>query len=81
MAAMRISGEGIAVDSFRQCLRNRIHFLVRFSHGQRIPGGEPGSTNAFVTKVNPGGNGLTYSTYLGSGNFDYGICHCRQLRR
>jgi hypothetical protein len=31
-----------------------------------------GSTNAFITKVNPTGSALTYSTYLGGNNLDQG---------
>jgi Beta-propeller repeat len=31
-----------------------------------------GSSDAFVTKLNPQGNGLVYSTYLGGGGGDYG---------
>lgn len=32
----------------------------------------PPCADAFVTKVNPAGNALVYSTYLGGGNEDYG---------
>lgn len=32
-----------------------------------------GLTNAFVTKVNPNGTGLVYSTYLGGNNGDFGL--------
>jgi hypothetical protein len=36
-------------------------------------GGPIGSKNAFVTKINPDGSGLVFSTYLGgSGSFDQG---------
>jgi hypothetical protein len=31
-----------------------------------------GTQNAFLTKLNPGGTALLYSTYLGGGNFDQG---------
>ncbi len=31
-----------------------------------------GSYDAFITKINPSGNGLTYSTFLGGSAFDYG---------
>jgi hypothetical protein len=32
-----------------------------------------GAYNAFVTKFNPTGSGLVYSTYLGGSSYDYGI--------
>lgn len=32
-----------------------------------------GTTDAFVTKLNPAGSALIYSTYLGGSNFDQGI--------
>jgi|GEM_PF-1947388 len=31
-----------------------------------------GGTDAFVTELSPGGNGLVYSTYLGGNSWDYG---------
>jgi hypothetical protein len=38
---------------------------------QPVIGGPPGaSANAFVTKFNPAGSALLYSTYLGGNNFD-----------
>jgi len=44
---------------------------------QHLPGGMsgiecPGAINAFVTKLNPSGSGLAYSTYLGGCSFDFG---------
>jgi len=35
-------------------------------------GGSQTSTDAFVTKINAGGNGLEYSVRLGGSNYDYG---------
>ena len=34
----------------------------------RFPGGPPGSAYAFVTKLNPAGTTLVYSTYIGGGS-------------
>jgi hypothetical protein len=34
--------------------------------------GRGGSQDAFVTKLNPAGSGLVYSTYLGGSGGDYG---------
>jgi hypothetical protein len=36
-----------------------------------IIGSLPGSSNAFVTKLNPSGSALVYSTYLGGSSIDY----------
>jgi len=33
---------------------------------------DPGDLNAFVTKLNPAGTALLYSTYLGGSQYDYG---------
>jgi roadblock/LC7 domain-containing protein len=34
--------------------------------------GQTGAANAFLTKVNPAGTGLVYSTYLGGNSLEYG---------
>ncbi len=36
--------------------------------------GHNGSSDIFVTKLNPTGSGLVYSTYIGSGGWDEGEC-------
>jgi hypothetical protein len=33
-----------------------------------------GQQNTFVTKLNPTGSGLVYSTYLGGSFYDVGLC-------
>jgi hypothetical protein len=39
---------------------------------QPVQGGPPFTLNAFVTKINPTGSALVYSTYLGGNNYDTG---------
>ena len=71
----RIVGTGIAVDSSGNA------YVTGFTDSTNFPTANPlqatlgGSTDAFVTKLNPAGSALVYSTYLGGSNVDegYGI--------
>ena len=65
-------GASITVDSRRQCLRRGRHVLKRLCrHARRLPDDPqakrhlPIAADAFVTKLNPSGSALVYSTYLG----------------
>jgi hypothetical protein len=77
------SGEGIAVDgagnSYVLGMTNSANFPVLNAAQPTYGGGlctQPGQTNpcfdAFITKLNPAGTALVYSTYLG-GNRDEGF--------
>jgi Beta-propeller repeat/Abnormal spindle-like microcephaly-assoc'd, ASPM-SPD-2-Hydin/Cep192 domain 4 len=66
-------GQGIAVNSSRNA------FVVGSTQSADFPTASPlqaarlGTADAFVTKVNASGTGLTYSTYLGGGGSDLGL--------
>jgi hypothetical protein len=66
------SGSGIAVDSFGNA------YVTGFTHSMNFPTANAlqatlaGFQNAFVTKINPGGSALIYSTYLGGNSFEVG---------
>ena len=69
-------GFGIAVDSAGNAYVTGVHRLNQLSHhARRLPDGLGGNTNAFVTKINPTGSALVYSTFLGGNTNDggYGI--------
>jgi hypothetical protein len=66
-------GQGIAVDAHGNA------YITGYTSSNNFPTTsnafqqyEPGTTNAFVTKLNPSGSTQVYSTYLGSNEFDYG---------
>ena len=57
-----------------RCLRGGHHGLDRFSHGQRLPVQRLRlqQQSVFVTKLNPSGSSLDYSTYLAGTSADQG---------
>jgi uncharacterized repeat protein (TIGR01451 family) len=68
-------GNGIAIDSsgdaYATGVTSSTDFPTTSDAYQTAYGG--GTSNAFVTKLNPSGSGLVYSTYLGGSNgADYG---------
>jgi hypothetical protein len=68
-------GQGIAVDTSGSAyVTGYTASITDFPHVSYLPGFgvNQGSTDAFVTKLNPAGTGLVYSTYLGGANFDSG---------
>jgi hypothetical protein len=66
-------GHGIAVDAAGNA------YVVGQTQSANFPTASPlqarlgGSTNAFVSKLNPGGSALVYSTYLGGSSSDLGL--------
>ncbi len=66
-------GYGVAVD------RSGSAYVVGNTDSTNFPlanaarGAAGGASDAFVAKLNPAGNGLVYSTYLGGGNDDFGL--------
>jgi hypothetical protein len=67
------AGDGIAVDSTGAAY---VTGTTKSSSFPTTPGAYQttygGNTDAFVTKLNPGGSALVYSTYLGGSSFDTG---------
>jgi hypothetical protein len=68
-------GDGMAVDSSGNA------YVSGFAQSANFPTAAgafqtalAGSQNAFVTKLNPGGSALLYSTYLGGSSSDYADC-------
>lgn len=67
------SGQAIALDSAGNI------YVTGFTSSNNFPtkgaaqGGLTGNTNVFVSKLNPSGTALIYSTYLGGNDFDIGI--------
>ena len=67
------SGWGIAVDS------EGAAYIVGETSSSNFPVTNPlqpanaGANDVFVTKLNPAGNGMTYSTYLGGNSYDNGF--------
>ncbi len=64
-------GRGIAVDAMGAA------YVTGYTTSTNFPTASPtqsyaGGTDAFVTKLNPAGLALTYSTFLGGGNADIG---------
>ena len=65
-------GYGIAVHS------SGTAYVAGYTYSSNFPTASPlqasyrGSSDAFVTKLNAAGNGLVYSTYLGSSSSDFG---------
>lgn len=65
-------GNGIAVDSAGNATVTGTTGSTNFPTANALHSSLRGPTNAFVTKVNPGGSALIYSSYLGGSNRDSG---------
>jgi len=66
-------GFGIAVDAAGNAYVTGLTSSINFpTTSGALQTAYRGSTDAFVTKLNPTGSGLVYSTYLGGGGFDFG---------
>jgi len=65
------SGNGIAVDSAGSAYVAGETYSTNFPTVNPIQSTRRGSSDAFVTKFNPAGNSLTYSTYLGGSYSDF----------
>jgi hypothetical protein len=65
-------GDGIAVDSTGSAYITGQTASTNFptTNALQVTGG--GSYDAFVTKLNPAGSAMVYSTYLGGSSVDYG---------
>ena len=75
-------GNGIAVDSSGNAYVTGYTTSTNFptmNPLQPVNGG--GTYDAFVTKLNPSGSALVYSTYLGGSGDDIGERHRRGQRR
>ena len=72
LSPSRTGGRGIAVDSSGSA------YLTGYTDSTNFPTASPfqasygGGRDAFVTKLNPAGSALTYSSYLGGGADDEG---------
>jgi len=66
------NGSAIAVDSSGAAYVTGQTSSANFPTVGPIQVAFGGGGDAFVTKINPAGNGLVYSTYLGGSNFDEG---------
>src|SRR5207302_1069476 len=70
-------GSGIAVDAAGAAYVTGTTFSRDFTASCTAPctvldGTLGGAQDAFVTKINPAGTALVYSTYLGGSSFDWG---------
>jgi hypothetical protein len=69
-------GQGIAIDgsgnAYAMGITNSANFPTTARAFQTTFGGGSGIGDAFVSKLNAGGSGLVYSTYLGGSNQDFG---------
>ena len=62
--------QGIAVDSSKNVYITGTTFATNYPVVNAFQPTNHGYQNVFVTKLNPGGNKILYSTYLGSSAFD-----------
>jgi len=65
-------GASIAVDGSGNAYVTGRTFSTNFPTVNPIQGSNAGSPDAFVTKLNPAGSAIVYSTYLGGSNEDNG---------
>jgi hypothetical protein len=65
-------GAAIAVDPAGNAYVTGYSFSTDFPLRNPYKNSRGGNDDVFVTKINPGGNGLVYSTYFGGAGFDEG---------
>jgi hypothetical protein len=65
-------GNGIAVDASGNAYVTGYTASTNFPVQSAFRGSNTGVVDAFVTKLNPAGSALVYSTYLGGSALDYG---------
>ncbi len=65
-------GYGIALDASGSAYVTGETGSANFPTASPYQASHRGNYDAFVTKLNASGNGLTYSTYLGGSNYEYG---------
>ena len=63
---------GIAVDGSGNAYVSGYTYSANFPTEIPIQGSNGGSSDAFVTKIDPSGTGLLYSTYLGGSGYEWG---------
>ncbi len=61
-------GYGIAADAEGNAYVTGYALSPNFPTANPLPGGDSGASDAFVTKLNPGGTAPLFSTYLGGGS-------------
>ena len=65
-------GNGIAVDRASNAYITGYTISTNFPTQNPLQAAYGGSSDAFITKLNPDGDALVYSTYLGGSNYDAG---------
>ena len=65
-------GQGIAVDDVGSAYVTGSTLSANFPTASPLQETAGGNSDAFVTKLSPDGTGLTYSTYLGGADGDFG---------
>ncbi|HKE21588.1 MAG TPA: SBBP repeat-containing protein [Bryobacteraceae bacterium] len=65
-------GNGIAVDAAGSAYVTGYTASTDFPVQSALRGSNAGAVDAFITKINPDGSALVYSTYLGGSATDYG---------
>ena len=65
-------GNAIAVDAAGSAYVTGYTASTDFPLQSPLRGSNAGSVDAFITKINPAGSALVYSTYLGGSGTDYG---------
>jgi hypothetical protein len=65
--------QGVAIDPTGNVYITGTTFATNYPAVNAFQPTNQGTTNVFITKLNPAGNTILYSTYLGGGGFDNGV--------
>ncbi|HHT9110520.1 MAG TPA: SBBP repeat-containing protein, partial [Candidatus Brocadiaceae bacterium] len=65
------SGHGIAVDTTGNAYVTGNTSSANFPTAHALQGNKAGNWDVFITKINPAGSALVYSTYLGGRDYDF----------